>query len=57
MHIKSGKVVSLSPTKKDKGVEGNLSSPSKLVPYGDESDSEEDVGMSVKTAKKTEHLK
>ena len=57
MHIKSGKVVSLSPTKKDKGVEGNLSSPSKLVPYGDESDSEEDVGVSVKIAKKTEHLK
>ena len=57
MHIKSSKVVSLSPTKKNKSAEGNLTSPSKLVPYGDKSDSEEDVGVSVKSAKKTEYLK
>ena len=55
MHIKSGKVVSLSPTKKDKSAE--VTSPSKLVPYGDESDSEEDVGVTVKNVKKNGDLK
>ena len=56
MHIKSGKVVSLSPTKAEKTGKPDVSSPSKLVPYGDESDSEDDPGTALKDGQKNRDI-
>ena len=49
MHIKSGKVVSISPTKAERTGKAEVASPSKLVPYGDESESDEESAVPVKT--------